>query len=424
MSKLQVVEICAGAGGQTLGLHRAGFHHVLSVELDVAAAATLRHNLERLQDGEPDVRTGDVADPTLWVPEEYQGVDLLAGGVPCPPFSIAGKQLGSEDERDLFAWAIELVGRMLPRAVLLENVRGLSAPRFAGYRQAVADRLAEFGYVSDWTLVHANEFGVPQLRPRFVLVALRAELADLFSWPEREAQCPTVGDVLREHMKENNWRYADSWADQAKTIAPTIVGGSKKHGGADLGPTRAKRAWAQLAVDGHGIADGPPLRRDRSWRTRPPRLTNDMVARLQGWGGPGYEWEFLGRKTSVYRQIGNAFPAPVAEALGTSIAGALRGTSAPGLGLGLRVHDDLYRVLREADEPLTIDAIVGLLGAPASPTLVTSRLELLSKDFVIHELDTDGGIAYGLGDFKAFRGQADHQRHAFFEDARKRARVS
>ena len=425
MSRLTVVEICAGAGGQSLGLHHAGFFdHVLSVELDAAAAQTLRHNLRRLQGREPDVRIGDVADPCLWEPEQFRGVDLVAGGVPCPPFSVAGKQLGSQDERDLFAWAVELAGRIQPRALLLENVRGLSAARFSGYRQAIADRLEQLGYVSEWRLLHANDFGVPQLRPRLVLVALRPEDAPVFTWPTPSRAMKTVGDVLRGAMKESGWRHADDWADQAQSIAPTVVGGSKKHGGADLGPTRARRAWAALGVDGRGIADAPPEADHPHPSQLLPRLTTGMVAMIQGWDGPGYEWTFLGRKTSVYRQIGNAFPPPVAEAVGHSLVGALRGTAASSGGLGSVVHDDVYRILRAAEEPLTLRRIVHLLGSGMDEERVRSRLGALGEDFVMYERDADGEVAYGLGAFKAFRGQTGHPREEYFRDSRRRARVS
>ena len=168
MADLEVVEICAGAGGQALGLERAGFEHALAVELDAAACATLRANRPAWK-----VAEGDVADPALWRPRDYRGVALLAGGVPCPPFTVAGRQLGATDERDLYAWAVELCGVMRPRALLLENVRGLSTGRFRAYRQHVCDRLRELGYVPGWRLLHASDFGVPQLRPRTVLVALR-----------------------------------------------------------------------------------------------------------------------------------------------------------------------------------------------------------------------------------------------------------
>src|SRR6201999_602959 len=232
LSRYRVVEICAGAGGQSLGLELAGFEHDLSVELDQNAAATLRRNRPRWK-----VAVGDVASPDVWDPASYAGVDLLAGGVPCPPFTVAGKQLGATDERDLFAWAIELCGIVKPRALLLENVRGLSLPRFAAYRQHVLDRLAALGYAAEWRLLHAADYGVPQLRPRFVLVAMRPADFGYFRWPVPPGTPPGVGAVLLPLMAANGWPGAATWAARARGIAPTIVGGSKKHGGPDLGPT-------------------------------------------------------------------------------------------------------------------------------------------------------------------------------------------
>jgi hypothetical protein len=99
---------------------------------------------------------GDVIDPSVWNPWAYDGVSLLAGGVPCSPFTIAGKQLDATDERDHFAWAVELTGIIRPRALLLENVRGLSLPRFAGYRQHILDRLLSLGYVAQWKLLFVS----------------------------------------------------------------------------------------------------------------------------------------------------------------------------------------------------------------------------------------------------------------------------
>ena len=254
MADLDVVEICAGAGGQALGLERAGFEHALAVELDAAACATLRANRPGWK-----VAEGDVADQALWRPRDYRGVALLAGGVPCPPFTVAGRQLGATDERDLFAWAVELCGIIRPRALLLENVRGLSTSRFSAYRQHVLDRLRDLGYVPGWRLLHASDFGVPQLRPRTVLVALQQADAPWFRWPSPSPRPPaTVGETLGDLMAARGWPGAAAWARRADRIAPTIVGGSKKHGGADLGPTRAKRAWAELGVDGIGVADSAP----------------------------------------------------------------------------------------------------------------------------------------------------------------------
>jgi DNA (cytosine-5)-methyltransferase 1 len=271
VSRYRVVEICAGSGGQSLGLELAGFEHDLSVELDPNAAATLRHNRPHWK-----VAVGDVANPSVWDPASHAGVDLLAGGVPCPPFTIAGKQLGATDERDLFAWAIELCGTVQPRALMLENVRGLSLPRFAAYRQHVLDRLASLGYTADWRLLHAADYGVPQLRPRFVLIAMRPEDFAYFTWPSpRPGDTSTVGETLLDLMAANGWPGAAEWAAKANDIAPTIVGGSKKHGGADLGPTRAKRAWRELGVDALGVADAAPSADDLV--TLLPKFTCEMV---------------------------------------------------------------------------------------------------------------------------------------------------
>ncbi|MCH0570929.1 DNA (cytosine-5-)-methyltransferase [Streptomyces sp. MUM 136J] len=417
MADLKAVEICAGAGGQALGLELAGFDHALAVELDKNAVATLKENRAGW-----DVRCGDVADEEIWKPEEFKGVDLLAGGVPCPPFSIAGKQLGATDERDLFAWAVELAGRMQPRALMLENVRGLSMPRFAAYRQHVKDRLRDLGYWSDWRLLHANHFGVPQLRPRFVLVAMRSEEAQWFSFPEGTPTTETVGSTLADLMAAGDWRGAEAWAKGADDIAPTIVGGSKKHGGADLGPTRAKRAWLQLGVDGMGIADAPPtVDRPENFI---PKLTTDMVKRLQGWGSsPEYEWKFVGRKTSVYRQVGNAFPPPVARAVGTAIADAL---NRRGGKRDLRevenevLHDGLYLALKVAKNFETEADLIKLSGENIDSQTFERRMAALSRDFVIHERDTLLGREYRLGGFKGFTGQQDHDRHARFAEMRSR----
>jgi DNA (cytosine-5)-methyltransferase 1 len=410
LSRYRVVEICAGAGGQSLGLELAGFDHALSVELDQNAAATLRHNRPHWK-----VAVGDVASPEVWDPAQYAGIDLLAGGVPCPPFTIAGKQLGATDERDLFAWAVELCATMRPRALLLENVRGLSLPRFAAYRQHVLDRLTELGYAGDWRLLHASDYGVPQLRPRFVLVAMLPDDFACFTWPERHPEdTPTVGATLLDLMAANGWPGAAAWAARAGDIAPTIVGGSKKHGGADLGPTRAKQAWRALGVDALGVADAAPAADDP--RTLLPRLTCAMVARIQGWHGPEYAWEFTGRKTSNYRQIGNAFPPPVARALGESIRRALDREGAPAglVGQSPATHDPVYAVLRDHGGYLTMEQILRRLPSPLDVSAFERHLAHLRRDFTIEVEPRRSGDAYRLGPFKAFTGQDDHVRHEAF----------
>jgi DNA (cytosine-5)-methyltransferase 1 len=313
VAELTSVEICAGAGGQALGLEQAGFAHEAVVELDADACETLRRNRgSRWKVVEDDVTNLDG--------RAFGELDLLAGGVPCPPFSIAGKQLGQADDRDLFPQALRLIAESGPRAVLLENVRGLGTRRFAGYRAQVLGRLHQLGYQTWWDLIQASDHAVPQLRPRFVLVALRRPWAPRFRWPAPALGAPpAVGAALADLMGAGGWPGARAWSQWAAGIAPTIVGGSKRHGGPDLGPTRARAAWAALGVDGLGIAGQAPGPGFPAGAL--PKLTVRMVARLQGFPD---DWHFAGGKTSAYRQVGNAFPPPVARALGQAIADALR----------------------------------------------------------------------------------------------------
>ena len=307
---LTSVEICTGAGGQALGLHKAGFVHRAVVEVDPHACATLRLN-------KPEWNVLEMNLLDEWDACGFAGVDLLAGGVPCPPFSKAGRQLGADDERDLFPRALELAEVLQPKAVMLENVRGLLDPQFDAYRQEVNDRLRSLGYEPYWKLLNASDFGVPQLRPRVILVAIRNGLRE-FKWPTPNTEpAPSVGEALKDLMGANGWEGVDAWARRASTVAPTLVGGSKKHGGPDLGPTRARQAWLALGVNGKTIAEEAP----GPGYAGLPRLTVRMAARLQGF--PDW-WEFAGRKTAAYRQVGNAFPPPVAEAVGLQIKKAIR----------------------------------------------------------------------------------------------------
>ncbi len=304
------IEICAGAGGQAVGLEQAGFEHLALVEIESIACATLRLNRPKWT-----VLNKDVKD---FSSQNYSGVDLLAGGVPCPPFSIAGKQLGQLDERDLFPEALRLVKECNPKVVMLENVRGILDIKFKEYRRHILNQLYEMDYQCDWRLVNSSNYGVSQLRPRAILLAFKKQYFNYFEWPLKNENPPlSVGELLFEEMSSLGWENVINWKLIANNIAPTLVGGSKKHGGADLGPTRAKQSWALLGVDGKGLADTPPINGSKAM----PRLTLKMAALIQGFPK---EWKFAGKKTPAYRQVGNAFPPPVAKAIGLSIINVLK----------------------------------------------------------------------------------------------------
>lgn len=307
---LKSIEICAGAGGQAIGLEKAGFEHLLLVELEKEYCETLRRNRPKWNVVCSDVHQLDGK------PFKNK-VDLLSGGVPCPPFSIAGKQLGKDDDRDLFPEMLRLVEEINPRLVMIENVKGLLSPKFDDYRRYILDTLDILGYNTHIKLVNASDYGVPQLRPRVIIIGVRKDITDKFEFPQKELEMSSVGDAICDLMAENGWKNVLEWKNKANKIAPTIVGGSKKHGGPDLGPTRARAAWAELGIDGKGIANDPPAENFEGM----PRLTPRMLARIQGFPD---NWDFGVKKTLACRMIGNAFPPPVAYKIGCQLIKTLQ----------------------------------------------------------------------------------------------------
>lgn len=306
MPKYNSIEICAGAGGQALGLEQAGFRHVLLLEYEKEYCDCLKRNRPLWNVQCMDVRN------FCGIP--YRGqIDLLSGGVPCPPFSVAGKQLGEKDERDLFPQFIRLAGEIKPKTVMIENVRGLMNPSFEDYRHKILGALNALGYKTHLQLLNSSDYGVPQSRPRVIIIGIRNDLKDIFEYPVKSLLPPlNVGEVLEDLMAANGWDGEKEWKAKANGVAPTLVGGSKKHGGPDLGPTRARAAWAALGIDGRGIANEAPNKDFVGM----PRLTPKMMARIQGFPD---EWDFGTKKTTACRMIGNAFPPPMAKQIGSQI---------------------------------------------------------------------------------------------------------
>ncbi len=141
-----------------MGFESAGFKHVGLIDNDPHSCATLRMNRPYWNVIEADLRR--------FRADYWYGVDVVAAGLPCPPFSVAGKQLGANDERDLFPVLLGVVAAAEPRAVLVENVRGLMAPRFAGYRSQICSLLEQKGYTVYWDLLDAYYYGASQHRTR------------------------------------------------------------------------------------------------------------------------------------------------------------------------------------------------------------------------------------------------------------------
>lgn len=309
-----VLEICAGAGGQAIGLDAAGFHHVGLVEIDPDAAATMRHNRPEWPVIEGDLRDIDLS--------ALKGVDLLAGGVPCQPYSSAGDGLGAHDERDLFPEALRLVRELEPKAVMLENVTGTQTVGNAVNRLRILSELSSLGYDAEWRILRGPDFGVPQKRRRAILVAFKSGIMHRFRWPTPlETPALTVGEALYDLMAVNGWKHVDTWKERANDLAPTLIGGSQKKLGIDLAQQKSRESWLRIGVDPNGRAKqapGPDAPADHT-----PKLTLEMMARLQDFPK---DWTFHGVDLQRFHQIANAFPPAMAHAIGLSIMRALSGS--------------------------------------------------------------------------------------------------
>ncbi|MFI0501382.1 DUF6339 family protein [Streptomyces albogriseolus] len=310
------VEICAGAGGQALGLEAAGFDPVVLIDSKPDACSTLIRNRPGweticidLAEFQPDERP------------DVMNVDLLSGGLPRVKSVATLARPEDAEERRVLRVAIDLAWRIGPRAVLFENVPELvEGQDFESDRYWIETTLAQIGLRCSWKVLNASDFGVPQNRRSGFLVAMREPWFGAFSWPEPSGSpAPTVGQALGPSMASRGWSGADTWARNADRVAPALVGGSDRRGGADLGPTGSKKAWAGLGVNGNSLGDEPPGT-DFS-PVDMPKLTVEQAALIQSFPT---EWTFVGGKTSRYRQIGHAMPPPLATAVGRSIATALR----------------------------------------------------------------------------------------------------
>jgi DNA (cytosine-5)-methyltransferase 1 len=323
MTELYALGLCAGGGGTDLGLEQAGFAHSLLVEIDADCCQTLRANRPGWQ-----VRQDSIVN--LSGAEFADQADLLSAGLPCVPHSRGGRQLGAADERHLWGEALRIISEARPRAVMLETANAIMWPRFDAERASTLTRLGELGYQAQWRIIDASVFGVPQRRERAILAAFREpRIFAAFTWPGPSGPSPTAGNTLYPLVSSRGWPGAASWRDGAQGLAPVLVGGSRKHGGADLSGSQGKAAWRRLGVNGTGIADEAPGSDGRYLRGAGKifsacdgvMLTTAMAQLLQGFPA---SWMITGRKTAAYRQIGNAFPPPAAAAVGRAIYSALQ----------------------------------------------------------------------------------------------------
>ena len=378
---LTAVELFAGAGGMAMGTADAGFRHLALLELDRHAVATLKENAIRkagvqaeIAIEETDVRSFDYARLDGAV------VDLLAGGAPCQPFSLGGKHAGQNDDRNLFPEVFRAQRALMPRAVLLENVRGLTRSSFRPYLEYILLQLALPGVaprdgeawkehkarlLDAWAvndhgdapaydvtigLRECANFGLPQRRGRVFIVAMRTDQGGSVNVPEgghSEARLAYEQAISGEYWLRHGLREPQpdsavvssprevagrAWLtvrDALRDVPPPIMGRANGYHpnhvgipGARSYPGHTGSPWDEpaktLKAGVHGVPGGENMLRHDDGAVR--YFTVHEAALLQGFP-PDYR--FAGSRSEAMRQIGNAAPTPVCKAIAASIRKAL-----------------------------------------------------------------------------------------------------
>lgn len=333
--KNRAIDLFAGAGGLSLGLKKAGWDVRVALEFNPIAIETHRKNMPEVLHLCDDIRDIDFRD--------YEGtIDLVAGGPPCQPFSVSGKQLGKYDLRDMVPEFVRAVRDCRPRAFLMENVHGLTTSRFLPYLEERIEELKALGYDVSWQVLNAADYGIPQNRLRLFVVGVPKGVQ--FTFPE-----PTHGPQRTKPYNSVREALADCPTDEpnrAKVVfaknpilrrspyAGMLLNGKGRPLNMD-GPSHTIPATAggnrTHILDPDGIISQYHASLLAGGKSRTgqvagcTRLTIRQSARLQTFP----DWfEFVGRRNQQYMQIGNAVPPEFAAIVATSLREAMeRGES-------------------------------------------------------------------------------------------------
>lgn len=328
------IELFAGAGGLALGLEKAGFEAVLLNEWDKHACNTLRRNRP-----EWNVLEGDICEIDFTPYRDK--IDFLSGGFPCQAFSYAGKGEGFNDIRGtMFFQFARAISEIRPKVILGENVRGLVTHDGGRTLATIKKTLQELGYrLIEPKILNAVKYRVPQKRERIFIVGIREDLADniRFFWPEPFKREMTMADALKagelyptDVPKSEGQIYPEHkkavldlvppggcWRDLPDEVARTYMKGSYFLGGGKTGMAR-RLGWFEPSLTLTCSPAQNQTERCHPDETRP--LTVREYARIQTFPD---DWQFSGSMASQYKQIGNAVPVNLAEAVGREIINVL-----------------------------------------------------------------------------------------------------
>lgn len=325
-----LIELFAGAGGLAIGLEKAGFKNVLISDRDKDCCATLKTNRPNWTVVQEDIRNIDFS--------MYKGqVDLLTGGFPCQPFSYAGKKLGFEDARgtEFFEFA-RAIKETQPKVFLIENVKGLATDNEGATIKIIVAILEELGYtIVEQHIYKALFYKVPQKRERLIIIGVRNDLAKhaLYERPAPFYKVVTVEDALKKGIlykedvpksggqsypkrKEQILKHVPQggyWRDLPIELQKEYMMKSYYLGGGKTGMAR-RLSWDEPSLTLTCSPAQKQTERCHPEETRP--LTVREYARIQTFPD---DWKFCGSTSSQYKQIGNAVPVNLSEAIGLAI---------------------------------------------------------------------------------------------------------
>tara|TARA_R110002020_G_scaffold298211_1_gene514021 strand:+ start:17616 stop:19673 length:2058 start_codon:yes stop_codon:yes gene_type:complete len=329
--RLRAIELCAGIGGQALGLEAAGFDIVAAYENSKPAVKALRSNRPGLN-----VLQQDIAAKPEEAFAQYTGkIDLISGGLPCQPYSGRGDGNGQFDKRDLFPTAVKIVKTVRPRAFFFENVEGFTFYRHSSHRAKIISDFAELGYIVQIRSINSKIYGVPQDRRRVIVLGLSKDIAHRFQIPKAPADVArdlgtAIADLLfpyqtkagpgrASELSKVQQRYdewADWWLDKfGSGAAPTLTrpGGSARY----------TTSWKKAGFDPSGVAAFPPGLTEVAIGYL-PKVTIPILKRLQGLPD---DWVIAAAESTQAQQLANAFPPHAARAIGIALRQALSGES-------------------------------------------------------------------------------------------------
>lgn len=334
--KIKSIELFAGAGGLALGLEQAGFEHIGLIEWDKAAAETLMQNRPQWKVLNEDVEKVAERDLEKEFHIKKGELDLLSGGAPCQSFSYAGKRLGLDDVRGtMFYHYATFLHKLQPKMFLFENVRGLLTHDKGRTYKTILNIFEDEGYVTAHQILNAWDYGVPQKRERLITVGIRVDLADKisFEFPKPHIYKPTLRDVKLDVQPtaDECAKYSES---KAKVFALVPAGGYWRNIDPAIAKEYMKTCWymeggrtgilRRISLDEPclTVLTNPGMKQtDRCHPLEVRPFSYRENARIQTFPD---EWEFCGKLSERYKQVGNAVPVNLAHEIGFAISKSLK----------------------------------------------------------------------------------------------------